>query len=72
MVFGDGGIARASFSVAGATGESPIKTPNTGFFSGVIGGVRAISITALIFAGIVSVVVYRKKFAGKRVDFDKK
>ena len=72
VVFGDGGIARASFSVAGATGESPIKTPNTGFFSGVIGGVRAISITALIFAGIASVVVYRKKFAGKRVDFDKK
>ena len=71
VVFGDGGIARTDFSVQGVV-ENPVKTPDTGFFTGTIGGVRAISITALVFAGLFGIVVYRKKFAGKKVDFDKK
>lgn len=74
VVFGDGGIARAEFFVAGASSsESPIKVPDTGFFTGNMAGARVAGlVTAVIVMTGAGVVFYKKKYAGSKIDFDKK
>ena len=72
VVFGDGGIARAGFSVTGAD-ESPVKVPDTGFFTGNMVGARVAGlVTAVIVMTGAGVVFYKKKYAGNKIDFDKK
>lgn len=75
VAFNDGGIARASFALSGTRhSANPVKTPDTGFFSGEFAGARVAGITAVSFLAIAGAmtVFYRKRFAGKKVDFDKK
>lgn len=70
VVFGDGGIARANFSVANST--NPAKAPNTGFMTGLKSAASVIGITTFAMAFIAGGVIYKKKFARSKVDFDKK
>ncbi|MBR3324313.1 Ig-like domain-containing protein [Candidatus Saccharibacteria bacterium] len=74
VAFNNGGIARANFALSGTRhSANPVKTPDTGFFSGEFAGARVAGITAVSFLAIAGVmmVFYRKRFAGKKVDFDK-
>ena len=70
VVFNDGGIARANFSVSNA--GSPVKTPDTGFFTNMDGGAKMASALSVIALAGGAVIVARKKFARSKIDFDKK
>ena len=71
VVFSDGGVARASFIVSNSKKDVDPKAPDTGFFTGAtsakIAGFTAIIVT---LAGLL--IVFRKKFAKSKIDFDNK
>lgn len=70
VLFNDGGVARAGFVMASA--DSPAAVPDTGFFTGTYGGVRAAGLAATV-AMLTGIAIFvKKKFAHKKVSFDKK
>ena len=56
VLFNDGGVARASFTVSEPEPEPEPGTADTGVFTGVAGGAVATGFTALILAAIAGVV----------------
>ena len=71
VVFADGGVAKAAFTVSNPKKDTVPKAPDTGFFTGAtsakIAGFTAIIVT---LAGLL--IVFRKKFAKSKIDFDNK
>ncbi|MBQ3433006.1 hypothetical protein IJG22_01775, partial [Candidatus Saccharibacteria bacterium] len=71
VVFNDGGVARANFTVSNPTKDAEIAAPDTGFFTGAtnakIAGFTAVIVT---IAGLS--VVMKKRFAKSKIDFGKK
>ena len=71
VVFADGGVARASFTVSNPAKDAEIAVPDTGFFTGATNA-RIVGITAIVLGLTGLSVVLKKRFARTKVDFDKK
>lgn len=68
-VFNNGAVARANFTLAAAD----INAPDTGFFTSANGGARAVGAIAIgAMTAACAAFVCKKKFAGNKIDFDKK
>ena len=71
VVFSDGGVATASFTVSNPKKDSEIIAPDTGFFTGETNAKIAGFTAVIVTLGGLSI-VFRKRFARSKIDFDKK
>lgn len=71
-VFGNDGIARASFTLASSS-KTPVATPDTGYFTMVNEGVKVAGGLAVVVGILVGALILAKQRMGKsKIDFDKK
>ena len=73
VAFNDGGVARANFVLTGTSASAAVKTPDTGFFTGAFGGVKAVGLATTITIAVLGTAVFAKKrLVRSKIDFDKK
>ncbi|MBR3252987.1 hypothetical protein IKF84_02850 [Candidatus Saccharibacteria bacterium] len=71
VVFADGGVARAAFTVSNPKKDAGPKAPDTGFFTAATNA-KIAGFTTIAISLVGLSVVFKKRFARTKVDFDKK
>lgn len=71
VVFADGGVAKAAFTVSNPKKDAGPKAPDTGFFTAATNA-KIAGFTTIAISLVGLSVVFKKRFARTKVDFDKK